>query len=104
MPLNLLTLPTEEAERLAYSEGFTMAAQLFARIADLEAERDALLGQLEELPSEKERNRDAQDLEQLKEFFYDCFQQLPGHYPCPSWSNDHDKSVIFGAIEKGGPM
>ena len=104
MPLNLLTLPTEEAERLAYSEGFTMAAQLFARIADLEAERDALVGQLEEIPSEKERNRDEQDLEQLKEFFYDCFQQLPGHYSCPSWSNDHDKSVIFDAIVKGGPI
>ena len=104
MSLNLLTLPTEEAERIAYAEGFTMAAQLFARIADLEAERDALVDQLEEIPSEKERNRDAQDLEQLKEFFYDCFQKLPGHYSCPSWSNDYDKSVIFDAIEKGGPM
>jgi hypothetical protein len=104
MSLNLLTLPTDEAERLAYAEGFTMAAQLFARIADLEAERDALVGQLEEIPSEKERNRDAQDLEQLKEFFYDCFQRLPGHYPCPSWSSDYDKSVIFDAIEQGGPM
>jgi hypothetical protein len=104
MSLNLLTLPTEEAEQLAYAEGFTMAAQLFARIADLEAERDALVGQLEEIPSEKERNRDAQDLEQLKEFFYDCFQRLPGHYPCPSWSSDYDKSVIFDAIEQGGPM
>lgn len=42
MPLNLLTLPATKAERLAYSEGFTMAAELFARIAELEAERDAL--------------------------------------------------------------
>ena len=37
MPLNLLTLPAVEAERIAYTEGFTMAAQLFARIAELEA-------------------------------------------------------------------
>lgn len=102
--IDLSKLEPTEAERIAYAEGFTMAAQLFARIADLEAERDALVGQLEEIPSEKERNRDAQDLEQLKEFFYDCFQQLPGHYSCPSWSNDHDKSVIFDAIVKGGPM
>lgn len=102
--IDLSKLEPTEAERIAYAEGFTMAAQLFARIADLEAERDALVGQLEEIPSEKERNRDAQDLEQLKEFFYDCFQKLPGHYSCPSWSNDYDKSVIFDAIEKGGPM
>ena len=49
MPLNLLNLPATEAERLAYSEGFTMAAELFARIAELEAERDALAEELEDL-------------------------------------------------------
>lgn len=102
--IDLLKLEPSEAERIAYSEGFTMAAELFARIAELEAERDALQAQLDDIPSEKERNRDAQDLEQLKEFFYDCFQRLPGHYSCPSWSNDYDKSVIFDAIETGGPM
>ena len=47
MPLNLLTLPASEAERLAYSEGFTGIAELFARIADLEAERDALEEELD---------------------------------------------------------
>lgn len=36
--INLQTLPANEAERLAYAEGFTDAAALFARIADLEAE------------------------------------------------------------------
>ena len=102
--IDLTKLEPSEAERIAYTEGFTMAAQLFAKIADLEAERDLLQGQLDDIPSEKERNRDAQDLEQLKEFFYDCFQRLPGHYSCPSWSNDYDKSVIFDAIETGGPM
>ena len=102
--IDLLKLEPSEAERIAYTEGFTMAAQLFARITDLEAERDLLQGQLDDIPSEKERNKDAQDLEQLKEFFYDCFQKLPGHYSCPSWSNDYDKSVIFDAIETGGPM
>jgi hypothetical protein len=102
--IDLTKLEPSEAERIAYTEGFTMAAQLFAKIADLEAERDLLQGQLDDIPSEKERNKDAQDLEQLKEFFYDCFQRLPGHYSCPSWSNDYDKSVIFDAIETGGPM
>ena len=34
--INLMTLPAEEAERLAYAEGFTGTAELFARIARLE--------------------------------------------------------------------
>lgn len=102
--IDLTKLEPLEAERIAYAEGFSMAAQLFAKIADLEAERDLLQGQLDDIPSEEERNKDAQDLEQLKEFFYDCFQKLPRHYSCPSWSNDYDKSVIFDAIETGGPM
>jgi hypothetical protein len=36
--IDLLRLPPEEAERLAYAEGFTGTAQLFARIVDLEHE------------------------------------------------------------------
>lgn len=39
MPLDLLTLEPTEAERIAYAEGFTMAAELFKRIADLEADK-----------------------------------------------------------------
>ena len=37
----------------------------------------------------------------FKEFFYDCFARLAGHYPAPDVSSDYDKSVIFAAIEKG---
>jgi hypothetical protein len=40
--MNLLTLESDEAERIAYTEGFRLAADLFKRIDDLEAERDAL--------------------------------------------------------------
>jgi hypothetical protein len=36
--IDLLRLPPDEAERLAYAEGFTGTAQLFARIVDLEHE------------------------------------------------------------------
>jgi hypothetical protein len=36
--IDLLRLPPDEAERLAYAEGFTGTAQLFARIVDLEQE------------------------------------------------------------------
>jgi hypothetical protein len=48
MPLDLLTLPADEAERIAYTEGFTMAAQLFARIDELEATVQALQNDLDD--------------------------------------------------------
>lgn len=103
MSLNLLTLPATEAERLAYAEGFTMAAELFARIAELEAERDALEEELEAAKDDSltrwERNNGPADA--YKQFFDDCFERLAGHYPCPSVTSDYDKSVIFEAIEKG---
>jgi hypothetical protein len=35
--IDLLKIPASDAERIAYAEGFTMAAQLFARIEELEA-------------------------------------------------------------------
>ena len=34
--IDLLKIKPIEAERIAYAEGFSMAAELFARIADLE--------------------------------------------------------------------
>lgn len=105
--IDLLNLPATEAERLAYSEGFTMAAELFARIAELEAERDTLTQELEDLKDKAAEDSLTQwenqngNPDQYKEFFYDCFARLAGEYPAPSVSNDYDKSVIFEAIEKG---
>jgi hypothetical protein len=105
--IDLTKLHPVEAERIAYAEGFTMAAELFARIAELEAERDALTEKLEKaqdaaaddsLTHWENENGDA---EQYKEFFFDCFARLAGHYPAPDVSSDYDKGVIFGAIEKG---
>lgn len=107
MPIDLLKLEANEAERIAYAEGFTMAAELFARIADLEAERDALAEELEKVKDEAADDslthweNENGDVEQYKEFFFDCFERLAGHYPAPSVSSDYDKSVIFAAIEKG---
>ena len=49
MPLDLMTMPPEEAERLAYAEGFTGTAALFARLADAQRERDALAEEVESL-------------------------------------------------------
>ena len=103
MPLNLLNLPATEAERLAYAEGFTMAAELFARIAKLEAERDTLEEKLEAAKDDSltqwEKKHGPADA--YKQFFYDCFGRLAGHYPAPSVTSDYDQSIIFAAIERG---
>ena len=40
--IDLLKLEPAEAERIAYAEGFTMVAELFARIDALTVERDQL--------------------------------------------------------------
>lgn len=47
--IDLLTLQPTEAERIAYAEGFPMAAQLFARIADLEADNYSLTCTVDQL-------------------------------------------------------
>ncbi len=105
--IDLLKLEAPEAERIAYAEGSTMAAELFARIAELEAERDALAEELENLKDSAADDsltrweNENGDAEQYMEFFYDCFYRLNGHYPAPDISSDHDKSVIFEAIERG---
>jgi hypothetical protein len=105
--IDLTKLQPAEAERIAYAEGFTMAAELFARIAELEAERDALAEEVETLKDNAADDsltrweNENGNPDQYKEFFFDCFARLAGHYPCPEVSSDYDKSVIFGAIEKG---
>lgn len=97
----------EEQERAAYAAGDTQTAQLFARIAKLEAERNQLIDELEDaqqvadeysLGSWEKENGSPDD---FKEFFYDCFARLAGHYTAPDISSDYDKSVIFAAIIKG---
>lgn len=91
----------KDLERAAYLSGDTNTAELLARIEDLERERDELQDKLDDMPSEDELNQNARDLENLKEFFYDCFGRLAGNYPRPEWSSDYDKNVIFEAIERG---
>ena len=105
--MNTQQLTTEEQERAAYMAGDTRAAELLVQIAQLEAERDALAEELENLKDSAADDSLARwenengDAEQYKEFFFDCFARLAGHYPAPSVSSDYDKSVIFAAIEKG---
>jgi outer membrane murein-binding lipoprotein Lpp len=105
--MNTQQLTTEEQERAAYMAGDTRAAELLAQIAQLEAERDALAEELENLKdsaaddSLKHWENENGNPDDFKEFFYDCFARLAGHYPAPDASSDYDKSVIFSAIEKG---
>ena len=46
--INLLRLPANEAERIAYWEGFTGTAELFKRIVDLEDKVNQLENDLQE--------------------------------------------------------
>ena len=46
--MNILTMTTEERERLAYAEGFTETASLLGELIDMETERDTLREELED--------------------------------------------------------
>jgi hypothetical protein len=100
-------LTIEEQERAAYLAGDTRTAELLAQIVQLEAERDQLAEELEKVQdaaaddSLKHWEKENGNPDDFKEFFYDCFARLAGHYPAPDVSSDYDKSVIFAAIEKG---
>ena len=49
MPLDLMTIPAPDAERLAYAEGFKGTATLFARIDDLQRALGAATAELTDL-------------------------------------------------------
>ena len=88
-------------ETQAYLDGNIELADALARIAELEAEVEALEEKIEDtetLESWEENNGPAKE---YYEFFHDCFARLNDHYPCPEVTSDYDKSVIFEAIERG---
>ena len=67
--LDLMKLPAPDAERLAYAEGFTDTAQLFARLADMQkalgdatAEIVTLREALQELADAAESGADPQTI------------------------------------------
>ena len=103
-------LTYEELERAAYISGNITLADAMHAAATLERLEDDLpygfdfdtpMGQQIEKHVEEETVKNYPDYADYREFFYDCFQRLNGHYPCPSVTSDYDKSVIFEAIEKG---
>lgn len=91
----------EDLERLLYAQGQTEVASLLGKIIEMQSTIDELQNKLDDLPSEAQMNQDAQDLQYLKEFFYSCFDRLGSRYPCPEFSSDYDKGIIYEAIEKG---
>ena len=52
MSIDLMKLPAPEAERLAYAEGFTQTAALFARIADLQKALGETVADLENIKAD----------------------------------------------------
>lgn len=66
MPLDLMTLPAPDAERLAYMEGFKGTATLFARLDDLQRALGAATAELTDLQRrlfEAEEETDAARIE-----------------------------------------
>ena len=61
MTINLMTIPATEAERVAYAEGFTRTAALFARIDDLERDNnpDTLRAEIAKLEDDNTTLNDA---------------------------------------------
>ena len=85
----------------AYLDGNIELADALARIAELEAEVEALEEKIEATETLESWEKNNGPAKEYYEFFHDCFARLNDHYPCPSVTSDYDKSVIFEAIEKG---
>ena len=88
-------------ETQAYLDGNIELADALARIADLEAEVEALEERIEDTETLESWEKNNGPAKEYYEFFHDCFERLGAHYPCPSVTSDYDKSIIFAAIERG---
>ena len=82
----------------ADNAGDCAKAALFYALAD---SLDLIEDQADKISELEEESNARADYSAYKEFFYDCFARLNGHYPCPEVTSDYACSVIFDAIEKG---
>ena len=87
----------EDLERDAYNDGDTVRAALIQAVIDLKKQVE----ELEDVETLEQWEYKHGPANQYREFFYECFEHLDGHYPCPSVTSDHDKRVIFDAITNG---
>lgn len=90
-----------EIERRAYSEGAPALAEVLGALHDALQRIDELQAIIDDTETLEQWERKNGPADSYKEFFYDCFERLDGHYPCPSVTSDYDKAVIFDAIERG---
>jgi len=90
-----------KTEVQAYLDGNIELADALARIAELEAEVEALENAAADVVTLESWENSYGPVYEYYQFFYDCFARLNGHYPCPEVTSDYDKSVIFEAIERG---
>ena len=82
----------------AYLKGDTELADALARIIELEAEIVACQQEIDDTESLDDWENRNGPADSYKEFFEDCFDHLHKHYPAPSVSSSHDKSVILDSI------
>lgn len=87
-----------ELERAAYASGDIEKAKMIDLIQHLTEQVETLQEKIDYLESDA---KNVFDHAEYKQFFYDCFNRLDGHYSCPSVTSDYDCSVIFDAIQKG---
>ena len=85
----------------AYLDGNIELADAYARIAELEAEVEALENAAADVVTLESWEKNNGPAKEYYEFFHDCFARLNEHYPCPEVTSDYDKSIIFAAIERG---
>ena len=78
-------------------------SDLVAYVIGLRNEVEALEEQIEDIETLEAWEKKNGAASAYYEFFNECFERLPTQYPCPSVTNEYDKSVIFDAIE-GEPL
>lgn len=96
-----MTRTIDDLEIAAYMACDTDRADLLARVAELEAQVEALEMEIEETETLEGWEKNHGPAQEYWAFFHDCFAALDAHYPAPNVSSDYDKSVILDAIRKG---
>ena len=85
----------------AYLDGNIELSDALARIAELEAEVEALENAAADVVTLESWENSYGPAKEYYDFFHNCFARLNDHYPYPEVTSDYDKSVVFAAIERG---